>query len=343
MAGLLGDVFSTIDSYKRRGAALAQGLMTDPLEVARQHIANLNNAAGQNLTTLGNLYKDDQGKTTLDPSQWSAQSKAAHDDLTDQMTGAMMGATVWHGTPHVFNKLDPSKIGTGEGNQSYGHGLYLAEAPEVAQGYASALSDVSQQTPIGRAARALQDANGDPLLARKNLYNEWTNATSQPMSDAAYSAIDALNSGKVKAPNVYKVDLPDEHIANMLNWDEPMSAQTPFVQDAMQRAGGQFDPSQTGADAWKRMWLDTRVAAAQAQDRAALQGARATTSQVMSDAGIPGIKYLDQFSRYGDDQRTRNFVVFPGNTGILNILDRNGIPLNQGLAGAQSPLLDYGQ
>ena len=56
-------------------------------------------------------------------------------------TGAMRAATVWHGSPHKFDKFDASKIGTGEGAQAYGHGLYLAEAQDVAKSYRAALSD----------------------------------------------------------------------------------------------------------------------------------------------------------------------------------------------------------
>ena len=47
--------------------------------------------------------------------------------------------TVYHGSPHKFDKFDASKIGTGEGAQAYGHGLYLAENPGVATDYARAL------------------------------------------------------------------------------------------------------------------------------------------------------------------------------------------------------------
>jgi hypothetical protein len=50
------------------------------------------------------------------------------------------GAIVWHGSPHKFDKFDSSKIGTGEGAQAYGHGLYLAESPDVAGSYKTALT-----------------------------------------------------------------------------------------------------------------------------------------------------------------------------------------------------------
>jgi hypothetical protein len=49
---------------------------------------------------------------------------------------ALMGAIkAYHGSPYKFDKFDISKIGTGEGAQAYGHGLYFAESPGVAESY----------------------------------------------------------------------------------------------------------------------------------------------------------------------------------------------------------------
>ena len=53
------------------------------------------------------------------------------------------GIRAYHGSPYDFEKFDLSKIGTGEGAQAYGHGLYFAENPAVAAEYtATALSDL---------------------------------------------------------------------------------------------------------------------------------------------------------------------------------------------------------
>ena len=43
--------------------------------------------------------------------------------------------SAWHGTPHLFKKFDLGKIGTGEGAQAHGWGLYFAQSREVAEGY----------------------------------------------------------------------------------------------------------------------------------------------------------------------------------------------------------------
>lgn len=46
----------------------------------------------------------------------------------------------FHGSPYQFDRFDMSKIGTGEGAQAYGHGLYFADSEDVARGYRDALT-----------------------------------------------------------------------------------------------------------------------------------------------------------------------------------------------------------
>lgn len=48
--------------------------------------------------------------------------------------------TAYHGTPHEVDKFSSQNIGTGEGAQAYGHGLYFAENKGVAQEYKERLS-----------------------------------------------------------------------------------------------------------------------------------------------------------------------------------------------------------
>ena len=230
------------------------------------------------------------------------------------------GAIVWHGSPHKFDKFDSSKIGTGEGAQAYGHGLYLAESPAVAGQYSQVLSDAAKLTPEGRAARALSE-NGDDLIAAKQaIYREYNAATSPAMQNAAMKAIDVLQSGKVKAPQLYKVDLPDEHIAKMLDWDKPLSQQAPEVQAALQKHGI------GGSPAWDEITGVNLIN--QLGQRLDQSNTSAAASKALQQAGIPGIRYLDGGSR-ASGAGTSNYVVFPGNEGLLKILERNG----QGLPG----------
>ncbi len=49
-------------------------------------------------------------------------------------------AIAWHGTPHTVDRFSTSKIGTGEGAQVYGWGLYFASLRQIAEHYRKALS-----------------------------------------------------------------------------------------------------------------------------------------------------------------------------------------------------------
>jgi hypothetical protein len=51
----------------------------------------------------------------------------------------LMSVSAWHGTPHDYDRFDITKIGTGEGAQAYGWGLYFADSREVAEWYRNAL------------------------------------------------------------------------------------------------------------------------------------------------------------------------------------------------------------
>ena len=61
------------------------------------------------------------------------------DTLGDAVRGVIRA---FHGSPYDFNKFDASKIGTGEGAQAYGHGLYFAGREEVANEYRRQLAGV---------------------------------------------------------------------------------------------------------------------------------------------------------------------------------------------------------
>ena len=275
---------------------------------------------------------DPASQVSQDATNWH---KRTQNGLMDQLAGrdtpeaeqayqtmmmaagmAPIGMTAWHGSPHKFDKFDLSKIGTGEGAQAYGHGLYLAESPAVANEYAAKLGkpelvfggkpitqlNVSQEAKDaakwiesragamsygaqGRTAR--DDFSRLPEKIRKELGN-----------------VDLFDGG-----NLYKTDIPDEAVARFLDWDKPLSQQAPEVQTALQQAseirrkqtGGAFGPldmSQRGRD----------IVPSIGEGR-------------LRQAGIPGIRYLDGGSRSAGTGSS-NFVAFDPE--MIRILERNG-------------------
>lgn len=57
-----------------------------------------------------------------------------------QVLRALKGIRAFHGSPHDFDRFSLESIGTGEGAQAYGHGLYFAENEAVARGYRDQIS-----------------------------------------------------------------------------------------------------------------------------------------------------------------------------------------------------------
>src|SRR6266576_4048206 len=93
------------------------------------------------------------GEVTIPISKYNAHvDPAVHEGLKDAVRLHDDGVTLeeakeaeasieaWHGTPHDFERFDLTKIGTGEGAQSYGNGLYFAENKGVAGEYQKNLS-----------------------------------------------------------------------------------------------------------------------------------------------------------------------------------------------------------
>ena len=258
---------------------------------------------------------------------------------------------VWHGSPHKFEKFDASKIGTGEGAQAYGHGLYLAESPDVAKAYQPRDPNLEQRI-MQRYSQA-EKAKDYPAMQvyEDYLLHKTPMDVEQGLKEAGFegkdlaSALRAHNIAKreyfnQRAGSLYKVDLPDEQIAKMLDWDKPLSEQTEYVRKALEALGYKYDKAASNA------YSDALLSALEGDATLALpkmprnpQGSEIARGQGIFDApkdkviaeklrqaGIPGIRYLDQGSR-GAGQGTSNFVVFPGEEELLKILERNGIPI----------------
>ena len=238
--------------------------------------------------------------------------------LVDLTRGSRSYIDTYHGSPYKFDKFDSSKIGSGEGAQAYGHGLYLAEAPDVARGYATNLSnrDIANQGRLNAHANAkrLADLTGDAKYAADHIRSMLESNPYHEQKKLLNETIDLLESGGYAKPldnqgNFYKVDLPDDQIAKMLDYDSPLKDQTPEIQ-ALAKQYGLTSPDDLGGDL---------VVAMDAKRRAG--------ADMMRQGGVPGIRYKDAQSRGGDQATTSNFVVFPGNEGLLRILERNDIPL----------------
>jgi hypothetical protein len=190
----------------------------------------------------------------------------------------------FHGSPHTFDAFDISKIGTGEGAQSYGHGLYFAENPEVASIYKERLA--GKAAPMG-------GVHGGQLEIRQEqgMWNVYQDGELVNAFGAKSDAERYINQG-----SFYKVAITANR-EHFLDWDKPLSEQPQAVKDyftsqynRLKEAGLPFEVSSemTGEELYRGLTggaYDARLPSPE------------SVSSEMAAAGIPGIKYLDQGSR----------------------------------------------
>ena len=268
-------------------------------------------------------FAQSQGKTLTAPSMTGPARNQA-------------GAIVYHGSPHKFDQFDAAHIGKGEGAQAYGHGLYFAEAQDVAKSYVP--RDMKYEEKLLKMyQQAERSQNYDAMEVLESAMMHKTPKELMEQYPNQAGLVGKIKNIPYNAGALYKVDLPDEAIAKMLDWDKPLSQQAPEVQKALRgyvdglpspqnvspewaASGKKFDPlsgDPTGAEIYGRIAGMPKGHAQFGLDR----GNQVAASDALQKTGIPGLRYLDGGSR-GAGAGTSNYVVFPGNEGLLKILSR---------------------
>ena len=268
----------------------------------------------------------------------------------------------YHGSPHTFDRFDMSKIGTGEGAQAYGHGLYFAGNEGVARGYKNTLSGGKLLTKDGAlldadglagaegiAARFLASHGGDFAEALK----EASRFNDPAAMRAAFAKLEA--AGAKPAPgSMYEVNLRTSP-ERLLDWDKPLSQQPAAVREALSGALPAYDVKNWGGlphafanktvielpkgeVTGREAYILTRMGVNEENSRKAA----AVASERLRDAGVPGIQYLDAGSRAAGEG-SRNYVMFRDD--IIDILRRYGLlgMLGGGAAAAGNRLAPQGE
>jgi hypothetical protein len=266
----------------------------------------------------------------------------------------------YHGSPHDFDAFSLDKIGTGEGAQAYGHGLYFADSEDIARHYRDALSSGSRggdaphfkalgnkplqtvhpdiQHDIAEKGVAAIDARlaeiTDILKNEKQNRRFFGDAQTDEMIKVFGAEADELNALKatgdtsINRGRMYEVEInadPD----SFLDWDKPLSEQPETVKSALRSidiADESVWPKLTANDAYEMLRVDSMGDDAFLQDQAYRLARRAEagkgSSAKLREAGIPGIKYLDAGSR-GAGDGTRNYVVFDDS--LIDIIRKYGL------------------
>jgi hypothetical protein len=247
--------------------------------------------------------------------------------------GPMQELEGYQGSPHKFEptpnnplgELDSSKIGTGEGAQAFGHGIYIAESRKVGEGYRDALRPGKGDKDEDVIARLFDATKGDASEVAAELRKRANRADTPEGKNRLETMASRVEAGFNPKGYLYTLDLPDEMIDRMLDWDKPLSGQSAAVKKALKDSGIWKKYKDNLSDF--RSPKDTRNKNMRGENIQAFieylsGGDKAKASQMLREIGIPGIRYLDAGSRGDTDVRTRNFVVFPGEEKKVKVLRR---------------------
>jgi hypothetical protein len=272
----------------------------------------------------------------------NAKSGAAVPLLQNALERAQpQGIRAYHGSPHDFDRFSLDKIGTGEGAQAYGHGLYFADSEDVARNYRDALSRGDPKDPVFNSYDLIR--NGLPKEEARQLFQEiiddgaksWpAEGKRQERLDFARRSLEAIDSGAVdqyKSPGkMYEVNIK-ANPEDFLDWDKPLSQQSEAVRKALEQYGIR-DGYQVLTNQGRSEIFPTLEDAAAAGPRLGSTGIsrtdplgsnilesrqlvpgdytdKAAATAKLREAGIPGIRYLDGMSR-GAGEGSSNYVVF---------------------------------
>ena len=246
----------------------------------------------------------------------------------------------YHGSPHIFNEFSLEYIGTGEGAQVHGWGLYFAESERVAKGYRERLSHTDpdeapknviidgikyrnidgawENTTTGEdydidsyhdvAFNAIANQDGDIQAALNTLKSD--TYYSQDVLDKAIKLLEQADSVdyqvEISEGSVFEVDIPEDDV--LLDEEKTFAEQSPKVQEALQSIVDKIkaNPNQVAS----MYYIDDLLTNSKLRGRdiyyrlsRTLGGNDRLTSLVLNDHGIKGITYVS-----GQDGRC--YVIF---------------------------------
>jgi hypothetical protein len=293
-------------TLRQVGYVTPQGQVTGPnaplAQQLKNYVTNVIPTARQN---LAQQRADIDAALTMGQGGVQIGDREAFERQMAQVPN-LMGLTAYHGTPHTIKgKFDINKVGTGEGAQAYGHGMYFAENPAVAKEYQRKLSgwDTSTKLALGHHGgidNAIAETEKRVNSYKTGNWAEHEKERANRLLQLNQKKLEELQAMKAGMPeptgNLYKVDIPDADIPMMLDWGKPLAQQTPEVQAAIQKLGDRFRPlddmeakNVTGKRLYRR--IENSFGKYYGNQ------ANPDASALLNSVGIKGIRYLDEGSR----------------------------------------------
>jgi hypothetical protein len=264
------------------------------------------------------------------------------------------GIKAYHGSPYSFDRFSTEQIGTGEGAQAYGQGLYFAESEDVARGYRDALA--SRKPSPTHKGRGYDELEGPEYRALSAIEREVRYNKKLSPKEAKEVAITSLKQQKKRAAENIDPAIREERLKD---YDEDLAALESMSPDDIVIGGSMYEvnidvepdelidwdqliddqPSKVLDKLKKSDWWE--YAEEGIYDRAGARGDNPTgadlirwleedggeyAAEALKDLGVKGVRYADAFTRHKTpDKRSMNYVIFDDR--LITIAKKYGIAI----------------
>jgi len=228
--------------------------------------------------------------------------------------------SAFHGSPHRFDRFDIGRMGSGEGAQMHGKGLYFAEKEDTAKAYRDSLTkrDLDYEEWLyGKYKTAERAEDYDRMQVYEDAMRGETpyeilqryGSDEPAMRKIAKQVVGEIDEYGPDLGHMYEVRIKADR-NKFLKLDLPLEDQPDVVRDAY----SQFQRSFPATDAELP------------EDHFYRFVTSAEGADVMRQAGVPGVEYADAYTRHKPaEKQSKNFVVFDDQ--IIDIARRYGLTI----------------
>jgi hypothetical protein len=271
------------------------------------------------------------------------------------------GIIAFHGSGADFDEFKLTKIGTGEGNQAFGYGLYFSDSKDIAKFYKNQILKTQNVEFKGKPIKFMSDkqdiSDKDAVLSKvrdriiggkfdakeaiQNVKYEYEQTIENSFDltkdlkgidkityERLKSSLDFINNLDVndfdyQPGKLYKVNLQTK-IQDLLDYDLPLKDQPDNIKKAIKKLNLDFiNENSTGEDIYDLIAVKKFSLGDNKLDRDMLKFDDKRVSELLNSVGIKGLKFKSGQLSGIEDSKDTNFVIFDDK--IINILAKYGI------------------
>ncbi len=321
--GWIGDSFGATEvfvhpEYQKQGIGVELLAQYDK-QAGKPKLGGQSTTAGENMRRA---YHKKQVTEALH------EGKTVPEEVLKDYPGIQKPTTLkqpaWHGSPHIFDEFKLHNIGTGEGHQAYGWGLYFAGSKDVAGFYRDQLAGTDVVTYKGKEwdeislleraderlsetgkkdfeAYALVDYlsfKGDIQAALRHYAKQIKDRSgvgikSNSFQEGVMKALMKLDTKQLstkKPGRTYKVDIPED--SEFLDWDKPLEEMPEKTQKAITAYAKESGfPVGGGQYSGEKIYKEI-VFQFDSKRKESDPSARESASRKLAELGVPGLRFF---------------------------------------------------